>query len=134
MKGRLFVLVLSIVAVLPALLWAETDSETVSLAGVPSLVVTADVTTASVVAIDSGLVASKRAVLVLMEVNGQDVYLLVRFQRATNGTFLDLVGAESLAALDARLDALDLSAAVPAHPSPARDAVDDEPYLSAGGT
>ena len=134
MRGRLFAVALALVVVLAPILWAATGSTTVSLAGVPSLVVTIDAATASVAQVDSGLVASKRAVLVSCEVNGQPVYLLVRYQRASNGTFLDLVAAESLAALDTRLDALDLSTAVPAHPSPARDAVDDEPYLSAGGT
>lgn len=133
MKGRMLAVVLALAVIAPVL-WAATDAETISMAGIPSLVLSVDGDSGSVAQVDSGLVASKRAALVTCTVNGQAVYLLVRVQRASNGLFVDLVADESLSALDTRLDALDLSTAVPAHPSPDRDAVDDEPYLSAGGT
>lgn len=101
-----------------------TDHTTFLVAGLPEVVLALDGTAAAVEATDAGSLASKRAAVLSCTVNGQAVVLLVRVQKAPNGLFLDVVAAESVAALDTAAGNMDLSAEVPAHPSPDEDAVD----------
>lgn len=114
---------------------AAVDSETVTVLGVPAVVFTVDADSASVAAVDSGAESSKRAAVASCEVNGQVVFLLARYQVDATGTvFVDVLLDETLAAMDTRLGAMDLSSAVPAHPAPTEDASDEAARLSAGGS
>lgn len=72
--------------------------------------------------VDASGFATKRGVIVTGEVNSQAFALLVRVQRAPNGLFLDLVIDQSLAALDTRVGAMNLTSR--SHPAPAEDAID----------
>lgn len=91
-----------------------TDHTTFQIAGLPQITLALDGTAAAVEATDAGSLASKRAAVLSCTVNGQ----------APNGLFLDVVAAESVAALDTAAGNMDLSAEVPSHPSPEEDAVD----------
>jgi hypothetical protein len=139
MTRRTFILrLLATCAVLFAaalVVYATDDTEHLRLAGVPAACqLTVSGNSASISAVDSGLVPSKRAATIAATISGQAIVGLVRIQQAPNGLFVDLVLSDTLANLDTDLGSMNLSTAVPAHPSPQRDGVDDEPYLSAGGT
>lgn len=112
---------------------AQVASSTFRVGGVGLITCTADVTTASVLATDAGTVAglSKRAQVQKWVVNGQDVFVLVRVQRSSGGTFVDLVADSSLANLLTRVDAMNLAGVN--HPAPTKDAVDAEAITAAGG-
>ena len=72
--------------------------------------------------VDPGLAGDKRALVLNFSVNGQACVMLVRLQTATNGLFVDLVVDQSLAALDTRVGAMNLSGR--SHPAPQEDAID----------
>jgi hypothetical protein len=121
--GAVLALLLLVVFALPAP--AGNSADQVTLVGLPPVTFGTNADTTAVTRIDSNTVTGKRAFLVHMVVNSQDVYMLVRLQRASNGMFLDLVADSSAANLDAQITAMDFSATSIGHPSPTRDATDD---------
>lgn len=64
-------------------------------------------------------------------VNGQEVFILQRLTKSSNGLFVDTLLAESLAALDSAAGAMDLSSGVPSHTAPTEDACDTSALLEA---
>lgn len=132
MRRKLTILLL---AALAAPILAATATTSVSLAGLPGghVQLTIDGTSAAVVGEDTGASASKRAAVVSCVVSGQPVVMLVRIERAPNGTFIDIVPSDTVENLSTALGSLDLSSAVPSHPSPADDAVDAAAIADAGG-
>lgn len=104
---------------------AGNTADQVTLAGLPGVTFATNADTTGVVRVCSNTVIGKRAFLVHFVINGQDVYMLARLQRASNGLFLDLVADSSAANLDAQITAMDFSATSIGHPSPTRDATDD---------
>lgn len=111
--------------------YAGTSAVSVSMAGLRDVTVTVTGTTDAIVATDGGTSATKRAGVVSCVVSGQAVVILWRLQRAGNGTFVDLVVSDTAANLDTDTGSMDLSTDVPAHPSPAEDAVDTAVILAA---
>lgn len=133
MRRNLTILLAAIVAA--PVLWAATATTSVALGGMPggAVQLTIDGTSAAVEGVDTGNSASKRSAVVSCVVSGQAVVLLVRIERAPNGTFIDLVPSDTVGNLDTALGAMDLSATVPSHPSPTDDAVDAAAITDAGG-
>lgn len=125
-----FLLALAFVA-LTGVAWGAIATARFRIAGLPEIVVTADGTSVDV---DPDTVggASKRAAVVAAVVSGQQVYMLLRFERSGTGIFVDTVFSDSLANLTTAIEAADYSTVV-GHPSPADDTTDASAITAAGG-
>lgn len=77
---------------------------------------------------------SKDAKVVRFTVNGQEVDMLVRTQIANGSLFVDLVASQSIAELVTTVNAMDLSSLGLGHPTPAKDFVDKQALVAAGGS
>lgn len=99
-------------------------TNTVKLGTLPEITLTVDATSAAVSEVDVGTSSSKRAARIAAVVSGQAVVILLRFEKATNGIFVDAVVSDTTGNLATAVAAMDLSTAVPSHPTPAADAID----------
>lgn len=117
--------VLLLLVSLGANIYAATTTTTgVVVSGMPRVTFTVDAaTTGDVVATDSSGAGSKRGQIT--RTGGVTMYELHRFQRASNGIFVDCIAAPTTATLATRIAAFDFTTSVPGHPSPTHDAVDD---------
>jgi hypothetical protein len=106
------------------------------LPGIQGLEVTLDADGATELTTDDAShgLAGKRAFFFQMDTDGDgtDEHLLVRIQQAPNGLWIDLVADTSVANVDSRVAAMDLSSAQGNHPSPTEDAADTEAITAAG--
>lgn len=119
--------------ILAPFVYAATASTSVRIAGVPGGAVQLTIEGTSVAVDGVGAGQGKGSAVVSCVVSGQAVVMLVRVQRAHNGTFVDLVPSNTLGNLETAVGAMDLSATVADHPSPADDAIDAEAIADAGG-
>ena len=76
---------------------------------------------------------TKRAAVIAAVVSGQAVKILLRFEEARGGVYVDALVQDTLANLTTAVEAMDLSTARPGHPSPVDDAVDASAISVAGG-
>ena len=121
---RTFLAVLALALVATFSYGAVATNSTVVLAGVKPITLTVDATSAAVSEVDAGTVGSKRAARIAAVVSGQAVVILLRFQTASNGIFVDAVVSDTTANLATAVTAMNLASAVPGHPSPTEDAID----------
>lgn len=101
---------------------AANTSSALQLSGIGEIRLSLEGTTPTVDELDPGTNAYKRAAVVACVVSGQAVKILVRVQKASNGTFLDLCVSDTDANLSSLVTAMNLSAR--SHPSPTKDAID----------
>lgn len=120
---RYLILALLVLIGVPTVVWAATASTLLEFPGQP-IRITLDGTTPVIEGTSADLSAHKKAVHISCVVSGQPVQLLLRVQKAPNGTFVDLITSNTAQNLATAVDALDLAAAVPGHPSPEKDEID----------
>lgn len=121
--------ILVAVFALPLAVLAATSTPTMTqpICGQPVLVTLAATGTASIIAVDDGAhnISGKTGWVGKCTVNGQEVFLLIRVQEATNGIFLDVLASDTAANLDTLAGSLSLASVTSsAHPSPTEDACD----------
>jgi len=136
-KLHLF-LAVAFVAVLASITSAATNStQTVRLQGIGPVLVTAQGATGETVAvtgIDTSESPSKKCIVQRLNVAGNDVYLLLRFEHKNGALWIDVVGDSSVSSLSATVTSLSLSSVTIGHPSPARDLIDTSAIVAAGGS
>ncbi len=101
---------------------AANTQSSLRLSGVGEITFSLEGTTPTVDELDPGTNAYKRDAVVACVVSGQAVKILVRFQKASNGTFVDLAVSDTDANLSTLVTAMNLSSR--SHPSPTKDAID----------
>jgi hypothetical protein len=111
---------------------ATVASSTVSLAGLPPIVLTANGESVAVSGADTSGSPTKKCIVLAWTVDSRAVKVLARFENRNGKLFVDLVSAVSIAELTTTTNAMDLST-IPGHPSPAKDRVDTSAITAAGG-
>lgn len=130
-KALVFALALLVALAFVADSRAQNTNTTVDVVGLSApIILSVDGVVAVCSNADVSGYGSKRVAIIGAEVaGGVPVHLMVRIQRATNGLFIDVVTASTLAQLDTNVGSMDFSGR--SHPSPTEDAVDTAALLDA---
>ena len=137
-KLRLPILVLVALLTLAGVSFAaSTITKTARLLDGRELVVTSSLpagSTATSLGTDSGYNPSKHAFVHQLHVNGQEVDVLIRIQEKAGAVVVDLVADATITSLSTTVGAMALDPPALGHPSPAKDSVDKQALVAAGGS
>jgi hypothetical protein len=132
LRALAFLACVAMVMFVAGIVHAAQSQETVSMGRLPTIVVTADVHTAVVLATDAGTNASQRDMVLKWVIDGRDVHVLMRMNMTPSGFYIDLVADNAIGELSTRVTAMALTGQ--SHPAPARNTIDTATLVAAGGS